>query len=183
MRASFIGAKVMRLIPLIALLIALLVVAIVPATSKVTGPTLTGGTTSKDDLVSLLVDALGHNDRDALRALRVNQQEYVDIILRGSVPKGQPLRDWPPDVTGYFFRDLDTKCRYAEQHMLELFGGHEMSVESFEFAKGTTEFANHVAYRQLRVKVKDTTGTEVEIATGSIAEVNGRYKFISFLAD
>ena len=74
------------------------------------------------------------------------------------------------------------KSRYAEQHLLELFGGHDMKVESFEFAKGTTQFANHVAYRQLRVKVKDPAGQEVELATGSIAEVNGRYKFISFLA-
>lgn len=163
-------------------LLALLVTTTSLAKASTPAPSLTGGTKTKEELVARLVDALAHQDRDKLRALRVNQEEYVDIILRGSVPPGQPLRNWPPEVSGYFFRDLDTKSRYAEQHLLELFGGHDMKVESFEFANGKTQFANHVAYRQLRVKVKDTTGQEVELATGSIAEVNGRYKFISFLA-
>ncbi len=172
--------------PRIRITIGLLTLLLVsPALAKANAPTpsLTGGTKTKEELVSRLVDALAHQDRDKLRALRVNQEEYIDIILRGSVPPGQPLRNWPPDVSGYFFRDLDTKSRYAEQHLLELFGGHDMKVESFEFAKGTTQFANHVAYRQLRVKVKDPAGQDVELATGSIAEVNGRYKFISFLAN
>jgi len=164
-------------------LIALLVALATPAHTKTAAPTLSGGAKSKEELVSRLVDALSHQDAEKLRALRVNQEEYVGIILPGSVPKGQPLRKWPPDVTGYFFRDMDTKCRYAEQHLLELFGGHDMTVESFEFERGTTQFANYVAYRQLRVKLKDTTSKEADLATGSIAEVNGRYKFISFLAD
>jgi len=173
----------MRWIRITLVLVALLGAHGASAKASAPLPTLHGGTTSKEALVARLVDALAHNDREKLRALRVDQAEYVDIILRGSVPKGQPLREWPPDVTGYFFRDLDTKCRYVEQHLLELFGGHDMKVESFEFSRGVTQFANHVAYRQLRVKVKDPTGKEAELATGSIAEVNGRYKFISFLAD
>lgn len=50
------------------------------------------------------------------------------------------------------------------------------------FAKGVTDYATYRAYRQLRLAVT-SDGSPAELATGSIAEVQGRYKFISYIRD
>ena len=141
------------------------------------------GATSIDVLVARFLDALGTKDRQALRALRVTREEYDDLILPGSDPEGQPLREWPNQVNDYFWSVLHTKSAYSEDNILAAFGGCHYTVKSIGYRKGTQKFAAYTAYRQLQVVVRDDEGVETEIRTGSVAEVNGRYKFISFIRD
>ncbi len=58
-----------------------------------------------------------------------------------------------------------------------------MTMEEFSFENGDTAYAGYTAHRQLRLKVRSSDGTEHELRTGSIAEVAGTYKFISFIRD
>src|SRR5262245_43804876 len=141
------------------------------------------GYASKEELVKRFVDALGKKDEPGLSAMRVTQKEYVDIILPGAVAEGQPLRQWPQDVREYFFREFNQKSSMAEQELLLSYGGHEYVIESMEFEGGVKRYANHVAHRQLRLRLKDESGNERSLATGSIVEIDGRYKFMSYLAD
>ena len=141
------------------------------------------GATSIDDLVGRFLEALGTKDRQALRALRVTREEYVDVILPGSVAEGQPLRKWPSQVNEYFWSVLHTKSAYSEDNILAAFGGRHYKVKSIRYRKGTQKFEAYTAYKQLEVAVQDDEGVEREIRTGSVAEVNGRYKFISFIRD
>ena len=48
---------------------------------------------------------------------------------------------------------------------------------------GTHDYAGFKSYRRLRLQMKDEEGRELEIATGSVGEIDGRFKFISFLRD
>jgi hypothetical protein len=146
-------------------------------------PDLSGWARSRDELIARFLEALQQNDNAELERLKVSEEEYVGFILPGSVAPGQPLRKWPREVSGYFYRDLNTKSMYAQQALLHDFGGRGLKLESVEYEEGTKKYANHVAYRQLRLKLKEPDGSESRLATGSIAEVKGRYKFVSFVAD
>ena len=144
---------------------------------------LRGGATSVEELVNRFLDALGKKDGKALRALRVDRDEYVELILRGNVPVGAPLRDWPKEMNEYWWGVLHTKSVYSEANILAGFGGHHYRLKHFDFTKGSRQYATYTAYKQVQVTVEDEAGTEKDIRTGSIAEVNGRYKFISFIRD
>src|SRR5205814_592624 len=55
---------------------------------------LEGGSPSVDELVARFLDALGKKDAATLRRLRVTREEYLDIILPGTVPVGADRRRW-----------------------------------------------------------------------------------------
>ena len=144
--------------------------------------TLDASASSVEELVGRLLDALEKKDLDALRRLRVSESEYKGIILAGHVPVGQPFRNFPADVVDFAWKTLNTKSLYYERYLLEQHGGRSYELKDVRFERGTAEFAGYRAYKQLRLSlVRD--GSPVELATGSIAEVGGQYKFASFIRD
>jgi hypothetical protein len=174
----------MAMIRTLAILAALLVPVAVPAAPAAEGTaTLESGAPSREALVERLLAALRATDAEALHRLRVTRSEYTGLILPGTVPEGEAVRTWPENVTEYFWRVLDQKSLYYERHLLEQFGGRTLRVKSLDFDKGTRRFATYRAYRQVRLTLEDDTAREVELATGSIAEVAGTFKFISFIRD
>lgn len=144
--------------------------------------TLEYAASSKEELAQRLLDALEKKDLQALRRLRVTESEYKDVILAGSVEPGQPLRDYPPEVADYAWKTLNTKSLYYERYLLAQVGGKEFEYRDMSFAKGVADYATYKAYRQLRLAVLEN-GSPGELATGSIAEVDGQYKFISYIRD
>jgi len=143
--------------------------------------TLQGGMTSKEEVIRRFVAALSAGDGHALRTLQVTETEYRDIILPGAVPVGQPMRQWPEDVRGYFTREFIQKSQMVGANLLENYKGHQYQIESVTFERGTKRYSNHFAYVQLRLKLRDETGADHELATGSIVEIGGQYKFMSYL--
>jgi len=141
------------------------------------------GVPSEAALVDRFLEALRKNDAAALHDLRVTDAEYLGVILPGSVEPGQPLRAWRPDANQYFWGILDTKSRYSEINLLEQFGGRTYHLKSTEFAKGTKTYATYNAYRQLRLVLTGEDGEDVRLSTGSIAELGGQWKFISFVRE
>jgi len=107
---------------------------------------LRGGATSVEELVNRFLDALGKKDGKALRALRVDRDEYVELILRGNVPVGAPLRDWPKEMNEYWWGVLHTKSVYSEANILAGFGGHHYRLKHFDFTKGSRQYATYTAY-------------------------------------
>ena len=139
---------------------------------------------SADVLVHRFLEALDKKDAAALRHLRVTESEYRNIILRGTVPPGTPRRNYREDVSQYFWGVLNGKSAGYEKNLLDDVGGHGPSkVKSLAYKKGETRYADYRAYKQLRLVVEDGAGQERDIATGSIAEIGGQYKFISFIRD
>jgi hypothetical protein len=144
---------------------------------------LSDGAPSADALISRFLDALERRDQAALRTLRVTEREYLDVILPGSVEKNQPRRKWPEDVSRYFWGEIDSKSIYSEESLMQAWGGKHWSVKSVEYERGTKEYAAYTAHRQLRLTLVDGAGEEQVLATGSIAELDGRFKFLSFKRD
>jgi hypothetical protein len=166
-----------------AILVAAAVVVGVPSAHATAKPAFRDGAASPDELIAEFLDALANKDAKALRRLRVDREEYVDLILRGNVAVGEPLRSWPDDVNEYWWSVLHTKSVYYEANILAGYGGHHYRLKHYEWTKGTKEYATYVAYKQIQITVEDEQGEERVIRTGSIAEVNGRCKFISFIRD
>lgn len=156
----------------------LLLMASTPAVPK-----LRDGAPSSDALISRFLDALERRDATALHALRVDEREYLDVILPGSVEKGQPRRRWPEDVSRYFWSEIDSKSLYSEEALLQAWGGKHWALRGVEYERGTKQYATYTAHRQVRLTLAGEDGQEMVLATGSIAELGGRFKFLSYKRD
>jgi len=78
---------------------------------------------------------------------------------------------------------LNGKSVYVEANLIASFGGHHAMVMEKEFRKGKKKYADYTAYKQLILTLKDDKGTEATMKIGSIAEVDGQFKFISYVRD
>jgi len=145
---------------------------------------LENGAPSSDALIQRFLQALDQKDERALRSLRTTESEYRSIILPGTVPPGAPRRHYRKDVADYFWGVMNAKSAYYEQYLINTAGGRGPStLKLVTYKKGRQQYADYTAYKQLRLVVEDGAGHEQDIRTGSIVEVGGRYKFISFIRD
>jgi hypothetical protein len=161
-----------------------MLLAIAAAAPAAAVPTkLANAAPSVDALIDRFLGALATKDRAALHRLRVTEREYRDTILAGTVEKGQPLRAWPDDVTSHFWGTIEDKSRAYEDYLLNVYGGRRFRVKSVSWDKGVAEYATYTGWKQLRLELEDEAGAAVRLATGSVAEVDGQYKFVSFIRD
>ena len=139
---------------------------------------------SAEQLIDRFLGALVHKDPDALRRLRVTETEYREILMPTSVPEGQPLRQPSKEFADLAWGLIDQKSRYYEQSLLSQYGGLQLRLKDVTYDKGEQRYAGYTARRQLRLNLADdSTGAEFELATGSIVEVAGSYKFVSYIRD
>ena len=139
---------------------------------------------SAEQLIDQFLGALARKDQDALHRLRVTETEYREILMPTSVPAGEPLRRPSKDFADLAWGLLDQKSRYYEQSLLFDYGGRQLRLKDLSYAKGERTYAGYTARQQLRLMLEDVvSGDELELATGSIVEIAGRYKFVSFIRD
>ncbi len=141
------------------------------------------GASSIDRLIDEFVEAINDKDKARLRQLRVSQEEYVGLILPGSVEPGERRPQYNQEEVDYLWGILNGKSIYVEANLIASFGGHHATVTEKEFRKGMTRYADYTAYKQLILTLKDDKGTEATMKIGSIAEVDGQFKFISYVRD
>ena len=67
--------------------------------------------------------------------------------------------------------------------MLHEFGGKNFAIDSVEYRKGVKKYRDYTAYKQLTLMVKHPGEEPERMKIGSIAEVDGQYKFISYVRD
>ncbi len=152
-----------------------------PASGRHSG--LQGGASSIGELLNQMVSALNTKDRGALENLRVTEEEYRGIIIPGHAEPGHAPQRIGEEAAEYFWGVLDTRSRFNAAGLLGNAGGQGLEVVDWSFTKGVKTYAGYTAHRRLELRVKSLAGSSEEIATGSIAEVDGRFKFISFIRD
>jgi len=139
---------------------------------------------SIDSLVEKFRHALETKDKQLLRQLRVTRNEYLDIIMPGSVDEGQPRATYDKTAKNYFWGILNGKSIYVEANLLYDFGGKQLKVTSVEYRRGIKRYRDYTAYKQLMLTIDDGSGNPPEhMKIGSIAEINGQYKFISYVRE
>lgn len=146
-------------------------------------PPLSGGASSVDELLAKFVAAIEAKDGRALEALRVDETEYRKIIMPGSVKPGQPPQKLSQKADQYFWESLDTKSLYGGRALIAGYGGRKYRVTDVTWRKGIGEYAWFRCYDRLQLTMVDETGAEHVLETGSVADVDGRFKFISFIRD
>ena len=142
---------------------------------------LSGGAPSIDALIDEFLDAVERKDFDAVHRLRVTKDEYLGIIVPGTVDKGQPPRQISEQPREFFWALTDRKSRYAADNIVEHFGGLLFTAHALRFSKGSSSYLWYTTYGQVRLDLRTPENPDVlHLRTGSIAEVDGRYKFLAF---
>src|SRR5262249_42760700 len=118
------------------------------------------GAPSIDKLIDDFVRAINERDKARLRELRVSQEEYVDVILPGSVEPGERRPHYNQEEADYLWGMVNGKSVYVEANLIASYGGHHATVTEKEFRKGTKKYADYTAYKQLVLTLKDDKGTE-----------------------
>jgi hypothetical protein len=152
---------------------------------------LSHAASSPEDLVDRVLEALEHNDVHALRELRVTEEEYREIVIPGNVPVGQAPKAARPEVADLAWKTLNTKSLYYERYLIgELGGRRYQRAGEISFEKGSKQYASFRTLRQLRapLSLESTDGEsagkdEATLEMGSVLELAGQYKFISFIRD
>jgi hypothetical protein len=145
------------------------------------GPQLSNAATSIDELVDRFLRAVEAGDDHAVEALRVTEDEYRQIILPGSVEPGQPPQRFRDQESEYFWGVLNGKSLYSRANMMHGYGGKKFKLKHIGYQKGIREWAGYTAYEKLILTLEADDGQQVVLPTGSIAEVGGLYKFVSFI--
>jgi len=138
---------------------------------------------SVDALAARVLDALAKKDAGALRRLRVTETEYRTFIIPGSVKPGESPQILDDEASQYAWSMLNTNSEYAVRNMISKYGGQKYRLKGTEFAKGQKEYAWYQAYKVVVLTLEDEKGMESAITLGSVADVDGQFKFISLLGD
>ncbi len=136
---------------------------------------------SIDSLVQKFCRALTTKDKALLRRLRVTEDEYRNLILPGSVESDQPPGQYNEQASQYFWGVLNGKSIYSEASLLADFGGHDLKVKSIAYRQGIKKYRDYTAYQQITLELDEEDGHSGRMRIGSIAEVDGQYKFISYV--
>ena len=138
------------------------------------------GAPSVDALLDELLAALAAKDEHGLHRLRVTETEYRQIIIPGTVKEGEPPRKVDATPSEFFWRMLDQKSQDVGRVLIQRFGGRHYTRKELTYTKGVRKFAWYTALGEVRLRIENEDGDDDVLRTGSIAEVNGRYKFIGF---
>ncbi len=144
---------------------------------------LTDASPSIDALVGRVLAALAKSDADALHRLRVTEDEYRTFIIPGSVKPGEAPQVLKEDESEHAWAWINTNSIYAVDNIIKNYGGHKYRLKKTEFAKGERRYAWYTAYKVVNLTLEDETGKEGELVLGSIADVDGQFKFIGLLGD
>lgn len=135
---------------------------------------------SREELLRKLLEALRTKDAAALNRLRVTEAEYRSFFVPASVKEAAELRPPSERASKFYWDMLNTKSLYSADAMLRGFGGRKYVLKDVTYEKGPRTYAFYRADRAAVLRVEDEEGQSREIPVGSIVDVKGRFKFMSF---
>jgi hypothetical protein len=144
---------------------------------------LQDGAPSIDVLLQRVLDALAANDVQALHRLRVTEQEYRSFVLPGAVEKGQQPQAMDEQSSKFAWDMLNTKSLYAGQAIVTNFGGRHYTLKDVQYAKGQRHYAWYDTWNTTVLTLEDDAGGMRELTLGSIADVDGQFKFVGLLGN
>ena len=147
------------------------------------GCELSNGVSSIDELVRDFLAALEAKDKDAINRLLITKAEYLDFVLPGAGAPGDPPRHYTDQLNDYAWGTMYGKTIYFRANLIDQFGGHHYELKGYSFRKGTHDYAWYRAHQRIKIDLVAENGNDAELYTGSIIEVNGRFKFISLVND
>ncbi|HYD50689.1 MAG TPA: hypothetical protein VEB21_20195 [Terriglobales bacterium] len=143
-------------------------------------PRFAGAATSPEELADRLLAALSAGDSTALHALRVSREQYLELIVPGTIEPGEPLRQVSMGTADLFWRQLDQKSRDFGDLLFERYGGKRYRRLSLSYTAPSKHYGGYQAVGETRIVASDETGAHHTIASGWIAVLDGGCKWIGF---
>lgn len=131
---------------------------------------------SPEALLDTLIHALEKRDTLTLQKLLVSKKEYRQWLWP-EYPASWPVLNMPVE---FAWGNLQAKTFRGLRYMIRTYGGQPLAYVSHSFEK-KDPYQTFTIHERPHVVVADTTGKEIELKEiGSIVEMNGSYKLISF---
>jgi hypothetical protein len=147
-------------------------------TSASTARTLASASPSPEALAARYLDALGRDDLEAMKALRLTEQEFCAYVFP-ELPSSRL-----PNVTCDFVWSQATLNSMAGmQRLLESHRGKRYTLVSVRFA-GVDEYGTYRVHKEPVATFRDAAGATREARLfGSMLELDGQYKLFGFVVD
>ena len=127
-----------------------------------------------------MLDALARRDVDALRGLRVSEQEFRAHVWP-ELPSARPERNLP---FSYVWGELRQKSEAGLQVTLATHGGKKYELSSVCFSDEPTRYPSYVVYPENVFVVRDAHGFEHQLRVcGSMLEKDRAWKVFSYVVD
>jgi hypothetical protein len=137
----------------------------------------TGGENSPEELAQDVLDALRTRDFNALQRLRVNPDEFAEIMWP-EFPQSRPLCNNRVDDVFFF---LDRTCHSGITLALSTWGGQDLRLLGITYEIGRAPYTNFTLYHGVNIHVLEPDGREAVIrSVRSLAERKGVWKIYSF---
>jgi hypothetical protein len=144
------------------------------------GPDLRNTRESPEALARAVLEAVAHEDRDALRRLALDEEEFREQVWP-DLPASRPERNLP---FGYVWTDLRSKSEGSLAGTLGAHRGREYELISMTFTGETTRYNTFLVHREAELAVRDRGGEVRAVRLfGSVIEKNGRFKVFSYVVD
>jgi len=141
---------------------------------------LTGGTSSREDLVRQFVAALRTSDTAALRALHVTRAEFGHLVFPES-PHVQPPYKTKPLV---IWMQLMSDSQRGMARLLERVAGDSVRISGLQCQQVADREGANRYWRGCTLNVVDAAGAARRLRLfGQIIERDGRLKFLSYSTD
>ena len=127
-----------------------------------------------------VLDALARNDRPALDALALSEQEFRDHVWP-ELPAARPERNLP---FSYVWGELNQKSGIALTQTLAEHGGKRYELKRVVFGGDETRYGSYRVRREATFDVIDASGTQTSLRVcGSFIEKDGVWKVFSYVID
>jgi hypothetical protein len=141
--------------------------------------TLAGGGDSRDELVRQFLAAVESRDTAAIRAMVVSRAEYAWLYYPTSIVSREPF-DQMPQVN-WFLGHEDSQKGIAR--VLDRFGGSTLAASGYDCPEAPAMDGRLRFWHQCTVSIRHA-GTPRRLRLfGSIAELDGHFKFYSYAND
>jgi hypothetical protein len=139
---------------------------------------LVNARSSINDLCREVLDRVARNDRHALEALALTEDE----IKRYVWPYEKHSRSEVNMPFDFWWGELRKKSSFRLTQTLQKFGGKKFELISVRFAEEAMQYNNATVHRDSRITVRNEEGQESVVEMfGSVFELNGQYKIFSYI--
>ena len=156
-------------------------VAVIALASAACGPSpLAHVYSSADKLAAAVLLAVQQRDRDTLREMALNEQEFKAHVWP-SLPAARPERNLP---FSYVWGDLRQKSEASLGAMLAEHGGRHYELVELSFDEAPQDYAEFRVHGNPVFAVRQSGGAPERLRLcGSLLEKDGAWKVFSYVTD
>lgn len=140
---------------------------------------LSGGATSRDDLVRRFVRAVERSDTAALRAMIISRAEFAHVYYPTSPYTREPTKQ--AAALAWFFVIEPSKVGITR--VLNRFGGASLGFRGYSCTEPSTREGNNVLWEECALRMGGAGRTRALQLFGPILQHEGRFKFLSYAND